>query len=175
MDGVIDALATKGFSYRMLGTVIGEPTMVIRAAKKDPNILSEEIKLKLFRLNRIVDFVLEAEPAIDPVAVFEEHIVVCHEDGQESWAYLHELWLNGSVDDLKLISILQTTDNLYSYEELVKDYPMETRVIDASDGHKSVVCEIPIKKRGTIRNLQLAQTTMICYRKRNLLKENNGY
>lgn len=144
-NSAVESLYLKGMSYTTLATVTGIHIKDVKEARHEPSILSLESRRRCQRLDEILAEALAWEDtSLDPVAVFEEEIMVGKVDNKVMWAKLCELWVNGRINDQRLKDIMHHKTNLYSYEELRMNHPMEYEVVDGGDGFKAILAKLPI-------------------------------
>lgn len=149
MSNSVNDLWYHGMSQRLIAKVCDVRVADIRKARKDNTILSVESMDKLDRLKRNFDLFEESNqsPAIDPVTFFEEQIYICSDkDDLTCWAYVHELWIHGLMDDKLLAEDTWSVQEFYGMDELLEDYPMEFNTVMMDDGMKAIVADIPIPK-----------------------------
>lgn len=146
-NSAVESLYLKGMSYTTLAVVTGIHVKDVKEARHEPAILSLKSRQRCLRLDEILTSAMNHDGlAIDPVAVFEEHILLGKVDGKLKWAKINELWVNGRIDDAYLKDVLIYTTKLYSYEELRKNHPMEYEVVNGGDGYKAILAKLPIDR-----------------------------
>jgi len=146
-NSVVESLYLKGMSYRTLAIVTGIHIKDVKEARHEPSILSLESRRRCQQIDEILTEALAWEDSfLDPVAVFEEEIMIGKVDNKIMWAKLCELWVNGRIDDNRLKDMMRHTATLYSYEELRMNHPMEYEVVDGGDGFKSILAKLPISR-----------------------------
>lgn len=149
MSTIVAELLAEGMSYSTLAKICQLTVIDIRKARKDDSVLSDEAVEKFERLIRYYAVFRESNqsPDIDPAAFFEDHIYLCTDkDDNLCWAYVHELWSNGLMDDDLLVADAWATNIFYGMDELLIDYPMEFSVVMMADGMKSIVADISLPK-----------------------------
>lgn len=152
MSNIISVLRDYGMSYTTIAKVAGTTVMKVKAARKDLDLISPERLALMERLGRHFSVFMDYDEKtqIDPVAFFEDHILICDkEDGSgKAWAYIHELWISGCIDDIRLAEMTASTSpgDAYFMDDLLEDYPLEYTAVRMPDGAKSIVMDIPLER-----------------------------
>jgi hypothetical protein len=147
VNDALENLYLKGLSRETLAKVTGIHAKDIREARHEPSILSLESRRRCHRLDSILETAMgKSDLALDPVAIFEEHIILGKHQDHSVWAKLCDLWRAERIDDTELAFILENTKDLYSYEVLSLNHPMEYEVIEGGDGYKGILAKLPISR-----------------------------
>jgi hypothetical protein len=66
-------------------------------------------------------------------------------NGKKFYCYASYLYESGMWRKEDFMDYAESA-TFYSCHDFVKDFPLVTTVVDASDGHKAILCEYPISR-----------------------------
>jgi hypothetical protein len=97
---------------------------------------------------------------VDAATFYEEQLVIVEKDGETFYCPAYHLYESGTWSQEEFVKYAKSTA-FYSRNDFAEQFPLVTRVVDAPDGYKAIVCEYPIPRVNMRDASSLADYTII--------------
>ena len=144
----IKKLKDYGLSTRTIAGIAGVNVFAIRHRNWDALPENDPALALLQNAVYLLDDLGKVMSEDDPAAFYEEHLVLMEKNGDMFYCVASRLYEVGVWTRQDFIDYASTT-RLYTGYNLAEEFPLTTEVVDASDGHKAIVCRRSIRSLDT--------------------------
>lgn len=156
----IQKLKDYGLSTRTIAGIANVNVFSIRSRNWDALPENDPALVLLRNAVCLLDDLEKSALVVDSATFYEEHLVLMEKNGEKFFCLGSRLYEVGIWTRQDFIDYASKT-RLYTGYDLAEEFPLTTRVVDASDGHKAIVCQRAIRSIDTRTLSSLDDYTII--------------
>lgn len=141
----MDALKAYGLSTMTISRIAQLRLPVLRALDWNQVPANDPALIHLSKAVTLLDALDGLAIRVDAAAFYEEQIVIMTKGEEKFYCPAYYLYESGLWTQQEFIDYA-TSATFYSRTDFAEEFPLVTKVVDASDGYKSIVCQYPVAR-----------------------------
>lgn len=141
----MEALKAHGLSTATIARIAHLRVPLLRALDWERLSSGDPAHIYLSNAASLLDSLTRLETRLDAAAFYEEQIVIIAKDGETFYCPAYHLYESDLWSQQNFIEYAKSAV-FYSRIDFAEEFPLVTKVVDAPDGYKAIVCKYPVER-----------------------------